>query len=145
MINDKCSGFALLAVVFMMAVLISSVFLCTYLLCSEPRDDSRQFITDMKERRYMRAFLGRMADQRAGNLMQCGGYLSDYGFKYLSPNRCEESPQLYSRRFVRTGSMSDPDYRAAPYGYAADHGFTFLILFPTSAVHVTTSSFHTYR
>lgn len=77
MINDK--GFALITVIFIVASLISVVGLCAYLPISERRKAAGEFLTDMKDLRIKRAMFGRLADQRGGEFMSCGGLYSECG------------------------------------------------------------------
>jgi hypothetical protein len=122
MINDKCSGFALITVMFMLVTLISVVFLAAYPLVSQPRNDTRQFITDLRTIKVKQAMFGRLANQRGGKFMSCGGYYSDYGVFLCSVGNFEQDP-LFTKRGHKSRVEGHVTYICRPYQYYKVCGF----------------------
>lgn len=123
MINDNCSGFALVTVLIMLVGLITAVLMSTYPLFCEVQEDSRQFITDMKEREIKRAMFGRLADQAGGQFMSCGGYYSDYGNILCITGGGEQQDQFFSKRLQRREGNTYWGAIIFPYHYSREFGF----------------------
>ncbi|MBE9571324.1 MAG: hypothetical protein IMF11_11895 [Proteobacteria bacterium] len=127
MFNDKCSmindkGFALITVMFILATLISVVFIAAYPLVSEPRNHTRSFITNEKFHRYKRALLGRLAEQCGGKFISCGGHVSDYPEGGGAATAGDIQTRLYGKRLFKssgTGDLGSP----SPFQYYNDFGF----------------------
>lgn len=83
MSNDKCpmindSGYALIAMVFILVSFLSVVLLACYPLVKEARDDSDSYIADRNDYRFRKAMFGEMVDQCGTKLAHTGGFYSDY-------------------------------------------------------------------
>lgn len=83
MTNDKCPminerGYALIAMVFILVSFISVVFLVSYPLIKEARDETGSYIADRNDYRFRKALFGEMVDQCCTKLAHCGGFFSDY-------------------------------------------------------------------
>ena len=81
--NDKCPminerGYALIAMVFVLVSFISVVFLVSYPLIKEARDDTAFYIMDRKDYRFRKALFGEVVDQSGTKLAHLGGFFGDY-------------------------------------------------------------------
>ena len=122
MTNDKCpiindSGYALITMTFILVSFLSVVFMVSYPLLYEARDETRFYINDRNWYRWKKAWFGEMLDQSGAKLAHCGGYFSDRGDELDTggPKAKRFYPRLHGRRLfqdVLTGKYIDPgDYK----------------------------------
>ena len=125
MINDK--GFALITVMFIVTSLISVVYLAAYVAISERRDITSWFITDTKNLRIKRALFGRLADQKGGEFMSCGGLDSECapcaeGSSSSHFKRRIFTIRGYSAKKGDSSSNNDKCEKVYPYRYDSSYG-----------------------
>jgi len=126
MINDKCpmineSGYALIAMVFIMVAFFSAIFLVSYPLVQEGKDDSTRYIIERNDYRWRKAVFGSVVDQSGVKLTRCGGYVSDcMGLKTKGGSRGSIghnviSARLYAPNVIKGFVTGEEEYEPRIY------------------------------
>jgi len=113
MINDKCSGFALITVMFMLVTLSSAVFFLAYIPISQKRDIAKEYLINMKGLELKRAVFGRLAEQRGGKFTSCTGLYSELGsHHHYAHAGYRYTYRVFSKRMYQgREQIDDLDYR----------------------------------
>lgn len=114
MINDQCPminerGYALIAMVFVLVSFISVVFLVSYPLIKEARDDTAIYIIDRKDYRWRKAWFGEAVDQSGTKLAHSGGLLGGDvggGWSWGGPRSHSHGTKVVARVYAHMISKS---------------------------------------
>jgi hypothetical protein len=110
------NGYALIAVVFLVAAMIATAMICVYPLAYERKSEARNVITTERDLKVKRALLGRLADHAAGEYGNCGGIFSDMGPSQATMAGARHLRMAFTKRGVLVGaSGSGGDWYEASY------------------------------